>query len=110
MEVFVIMIQSIFYLKSQRQHTLRLLFEDYLHSLMRSNFLPRKGLLCLYDEQNNTWLLIVIGAYICYTFIMIKNRLQVYIGSKFLETSNEVAVGETAVYWSSKMQFIVRVR
>ena len=62
MEVFVIMIQSIFHLKSQRQRTLRLLFEDcrfiYLHSLMRSDFLPRKGLLCLYDKQNNTWLLV----------------------------------------------------
>ena len=56
------MIQSIFHLKSQRQRTLRLLFEDcrfiYLHSLMRSDFLPRKGLLCLYDKQNNTWLLV----------------------------------------------------
>ena len=54
MEVFVIMIQSIFHLKSQRQRTLRLLFEDcrfiYLHSLMRSDFLLRKGLLCSYDD------------------------------------------------------------
>ena len=62
MEVFVIMIQSIFHLKSQRQRTLRLLLEDwrfiYLHSLMRSDFLPRKGLLCLYDKQNNTRLLV----------------------------------------------------
>ena len=63
MEVFVTMIQSIFHLKSQRQRTLQLLFEDcrfiYLHSLMRSDFLPRKGLLYLiYDKQNNTWLLV----------------------------------------------------
>ena len=43
-------------------HTLRLLFEDcrfvYFHSLMNSAFLPSKGLLCLYDKQNNTWLLV----------------------------------------------------
>ena len=25
---------------------------------MRSDFLPRKGLLYLYDKQNNTWLLV----------------------------------------------------
>ena len=54
MEVFVIMIQSIFHPKSQRKRTLRLLFEDcrfiYLHSLMRSDFLLRKGLLCSYDD------------------------------------------------------------
>ena len=48
MEVFVIMIQSIFHLKSQRQRTLRLLFEDcrfiYLHSLMRStSSVPESG-------------------------------------------------------------------
>ena len=62
MEVFVIMIQSIFHLKSQRQRTLRLLFEDcrfiYFHSLMKSAFLSSKVLLCLYDKQNNTWLLV----------------------------------------------------
>ena len=50
MEVFVIMIQSIFHLKSQRQRTLRLLFEDcrfiYFHSLMKSAFLPS-----LYDNK-----------------------------------------------------------
>ena len=62
MEVFVIMIQSIFHLKSQRQRTLRLLFEDcrfiYFHSLTRSAFLPSKGLLRLHDKQNNTWFLV----------------------------------------------------
>ena len=60
--VFVIIIQRIFRLKSQRQRTLRLLFEDcrfiYFHSLMKSAFLPSKGLLCLYDKQNNTCLLV----------------------------------------------------
>ena len=60
--VFVIMIQRIFHLKSQHQRTLRLLFEDcrfiYFHSLMKSACLPIKGLLCLYDKQNNTWLLV----------------------------------------------------
>ena len=25
---------------------------------MKSTFLPSKGLLCLYDKQNNTWLLV----------------------------------------------------
>ena len=60
--VFVIIIQRIFHLKSQHQRTLRLLFEDcrfiYFHSLMKSAFLPCKGLLCLYDKQNNTWLIV----------------------------------------------------
>ena len=53
---------AFFHLKSQHQRTLRLLFEDcrfiYFHSLMNSAFLPSKGLLCLYDKQNNTWLLV----------------------------------------------------
>ena len=53
---------AFFHLKSQHQRTLRLLFEDcrfiYFHSLMKSAFLPSKGLLCLYDKQNNTWLLV----------------------------------------------------
>ena len=52
---------AFFHLESQRQRTLRLLFEDcrfiYFHSLMKSAFLLSKGLLCLYDKQNNTWLL-----------------------------------------------------
>ena len=52
---------AFFHLKSQRQRTLRLLFEDcrfiYFHSFMKSAFLLSKGLLCLYDKQNNTWLL-----------------------------------------------------
>ena len=30
----------------------------YFHSLMKSAFLLSKGLLCLYDKQNNTWLLL----------------------------------------------------
>ena len=51
-----------FHFKSQYQRTLRLLFEDfwftYFHSLMKSAFLPSKGLLCLYDKQNKTWLLV----------------------------------------------------
>ena len=51
-----------FSILSQRQRAQRLLFEDcryiYFHSLMRSAFLPRKGLLCLYDKQKNTWLLV----------------------------------------------------
>ena len=52
------------HLKSQRQRTLRLLFEDcrftFIHLLMKSAFLPSKGLLWLYDKQNNTWLLVDI--------------------------------------------------
>ena len=56
------MVQRIFHLKSERQRTLRMLFGDcrliYFHLLMKSAFLLSKGLLCLYDEQNNTWLLI----------------------------------------------------
>ena len=30
----------------------------YFHSFMNSDFLLSKGLLCLYDKQNNTWLLL----------------------------------------------------
>ena len=44
------------------KRTLRLLFGDcrfiYFHSLMKSAFLLSKGLLCLYNKQNNTWLLV----------------------------------------------------
>ena len=29
----------------------------FFHSLIKSTFLLSKGLLCLYDKQNNTWLL-----------------------------------------------------
>ena len=32
----------------------------YFHSLMKSAFLPCKGLLCLYDKQNNTWLIVAM--------------------------------------------------
>ena len=50
---------AFFHLKSKRQRTLQLLFGDcrfiYFHSIMKSAFLLRKGLLCLYDKQNNTW-------------------------------------------------------
>ena len=55
------MIQRIFHLKSERQRTLRLLFGDcrhnYFHSLTKFAFPLSKGQLCLYDKQNNTWLL-----------------------------------------------------
>ena len=55
------MIQRIFHLKSERQRTLRLLFGDcrhnYFHSLTKLAFPLSKGQLCLYDKQNNTWLL-----------------------------------------------------
>ena len=30
----------------------------FFHSLIKSTFLLSKGLLCLYDKQNNTWLLV----------------------------------------------------
>ena len=30
----------------------------YFHSIMKSAFLVSKGLLCLHDKQNNTWLLV----------------------------------------------------
>ena len=55
------MVQRIFHLKSERQRTLRMLFGDcrliYFYSLTKSAFLLSKGLLRLYDKQNNTWLL-----------------------------------------------------
>ena len=61
---------TFFHLKSQRQRTLRLLLEDcrfiYFHSLMKSTFLPSKGLLCLYDKQNNTWLLVDMHSLMSY--------------------------------------------
>ena len=34
---------------------------------------------------------------------MIENRLQIYICFKSLNTSNEVVVDKTAVYWSFKV-------
>ena len=41
------------------QRNLRFLFEDYrsfyFHSLVKSTFLVSKGLLCLFDKQNNIW-------------------------------------------------------
>ena len=56
---------AFFHLKGQCQRTIRLLFENcrfiYFHSLMKSASLPNKGLLCLYDKQNNTWLLVDMG-------------------------------------------------
>ena len=59
---FVIIIQRNLHLKSQRQRTLRLLFGDccfiYFHSFKKQAFLLSKGLLWLYDKQNNTWLLV----------------------------------------------------
>ena len=70
--VFVIMIQrrhvfesqfnAFFHLKRYHQCTLRLFFGDcrfnYFHSSMRSAFFVGRGLLCLYDKQNSTWLLV----------------------------------------------------
>ena len=44
------------------QHTLRFVVGDgrsfYFHSLIELIFLVIKRLLCLYDKQNNTWLLV----------------------------------------------------
>ena len=45
-----------------RQRTFRLLFGDFrsfcFHSSLKSTFLDNKGLMCLYDKQNRTWLLV----------------------------------------------------
>ena len=45
-----------------RLRTLRFLFRDcrsfYFHSSIKSTFPVSKGLLCVYDKQNNTWLLV----------------------------------------------------
>ena len=30
----------------------------YFHSLIKLTFLVSKGILCLYDKRNNTWLLV----------------------------------------------------
>ena len=56
------MIQRIFHLEPQRQRTLQFLFgggrSSYFHSSIKSTFLASERLWCLYDKQNNTWLLV----------------------------------------------------
>ena len=76
------------HLKSQRQRTLRLLFEDcrfiYFHSLMKSAFLPSKGLFCLYDKQNNTWLLVDMEfLFSCSTHHLTRSLRSISIEEKF---------------------------
>ena len=60
--VFVIMIQRIFASSSlATAHCVIFLGNCrflYFHSLLKSAFLVSKGLLCLYDKRNNTWLLL----------------------------------------------------
>ena len=61
--VFVIMIQRIFASSSlATAHCVIFFFGNcrilYFHWLFKLAFLVSKGLLCLYDEQNNTWLLL----------------------------------------------------
>ena len=55
-------IQCIFHLEPYHPSTQQLFFKDcrsYLvHSLIKLTFLVNVGLLCLYDEQNKTWLLL----------------------------------------------------
>ena len=53
--VFVIMIQRIF--PSQE---LAPTHDSFIFIHQESTFLVSKGLLCLYDKQNNTWLLVDI--------------------------------------------------
>ena len=53
MEVFIIMIQSIF--PSQESAPTR---STIVIRGLSLSFLPRKGLLCLHNKQNNTWLLV----------------------------------------------------
>ena len=56
----IIIIQRIF--KCWALRTLQFLFGDcrsfYFHSLIKLSFLVSKGLLCLYDKQNNIWSLV----------------------------------------------------
>ena len=51
-----------FRLEPLHQRTLRFLFGDclsfYFHLLVKSSFLVSKGLLCIYNKQNNTRLLV----------------------------------------------------
>ena len=58
---FIIVIQRMFS-SWVRQCTLQFVFGDcrsfYFHSLIESTFLVSKGLLCLYEKHNNTWLLV----------------------------------------------------
>ena len=60
--VFVIMIQRIFPSQESAPTHSTIVIRGcrfiYFHSLMKSAFLPSKGLLCLYDKQNNTWSLV----------------------------------------------------
>ena len=53
--------QCILFIMSFSTNTL-FIFGDfrcfYFHSLIKLTFLVSKGLLCLYDKQNNTWLLV----------------------------------------------------
>ena len=60
--VFVIMIQRIFASSSLATAHCVIFFGNcrflYFHSLLKSAFLVSKGLLCLYDKRNNTWLLL----------------------------------------------------
>ena len=62
--VVFVMIQRIFHLEPQRQRTLQFLFgggrSSNFHSSIKSTFLASERLLCLYDKQNNTWLLVDI--------------------------------------------------
>ena len=108
MEVFVIMIQSIFHLKSQRQRTLRLLFEDcrfiYFHSLMKSAFLPSKGLLCLYDKQNNTWLLVDMEFLFSCSTRHLTRSLRSLVSSE-LNTRREIPYPRAPMYCSLSIIF-----
>ena len=45
-------------LKTWHSHSIQYWIFIYFHALMKSAFLLSKGLLCLYDKQNNTWLFV----------------------------------------------------
>ena len=59
------------------QRTLRFLFRDcrsfYFHSLIKLTFLSSKGLLCLYDKQNNTCLLVDTKFLLCSTRLLTRS-------------------------------------
>ena len=126
--VFVIMIQSrhvfesqfnaFLHLKRYHQRTLRLLFGDcrfnYFHSSMRSAFFVSRGLLCLYDKQNNTWLLVDMEfLFSCSTRHLTRSRCLLMNSpvkrSKRNSISTRACVLCIILYVSSYIQFYANV-
>ena len=48
----------------------------YFHSLIKLTFLVSKGILCLYDKRNNTWLLVELSFLECNSWAIELNTLR----------------------------------